>query len=43
MIKISLLFISVLTLFCFMMPSFILRKLKLADQSFAKAMSVFTL
>lgn len=43
MVKISLLFISVLTLFCFMMPSFILRKIKLADAGFAKVMSVFTL
>lgn len=43
MIKVSLLFISVLTLFCYMIPSFILRKTKLANQGFAKTMSVFTL
>lgn len=43
MIKISLLFISVFTLFCYMIPGFILRKTKLANEGFAKALSVFTL
>lgn len=43
MVKVSLLFISVLTLFCFLIPGFILRKAKLADNGFAKALSVFTL
>lgn len=43
MVKISLLFISVLTLFCYMIPGYILRKAKLADAGFAKALSVFTL
>lgn len=43
MVKVSLLFISVLTLFCYMIPGFILRKTKLADNSFAKALSLFTL
>lgn len=43
MVKVSLLFISVLTLFCFLIPGFILRKTKLADNGFAKALSVFTL
>ena len=43
MVKVSLLFISVLTLFCFMIPGFILRKTKLADNGFAKALSIITL
>ena len=43
MIKISLLFISVLTLFLFMIPGFILRKTKLADKSYAKDLSLLTL
>lgn len=43
MVKVSLLFISVLTLFCYMIPGFILRKSKLADNGFAKALSIFTL
>lgn len=43
MVKISLLFASVLTLFLFMIPGFILRKTRLAGDGFAKAMSVFTL
>lgn len=43
MVKVSLLFISVLTLFCYMIPGFILRKTKLADNGFARALSIFTL
>ena len=43
MVKVSLLFLSVLTLFCFMIPGFILRKTKLADNGFAKALSIITL
>lgn len=43
MVKVSLLFISVLTLFCYMIPGFILRKTKLADNGFAKTLSVLTL
>ncbi len=43
MIKISILFISVITMFCFMIPGFVLRKLKLAGDSFAKNMSVFVM
>ena len=43
MVKISLLFVSVFTLFCYMIPGYILRKTKLADNSFAKVLSVFTL
>ena len=43
MVKVSLLFISVFTLFCYMIPGFILRKTKLADNGFAKALSVLTL
>ncbi len=43
MVKVSLLFISVLTLFCFLIPGFILRKTKLADNGFAKALSIVTL
>ena len=43
MVKVSLLFISVLTLFCFMIPGFILRKTKLADNGFAKVLSIITL
>ncbi len=43
MVKVSLLFISVCTLFCFMIPGFILRKTGLANDSFAKNLSVFVL
>jgi len=43
MVRISLLFISVFTLFCFMLPGFILRKTKLVEQGFAKGLSVFTI
>lgn len=43
MVKVSLLFVSVLTLFCFLIPGFILRKTKLADDGFAKALSIVTL
>lgn len=43
MVKISTLFLSVLTLFCFMIPGFLLRKAKLANENFAKALSIFTL
>ena len=43
MIKISVLFASVITLFFFMIPGFILRKTKIADTSFAKSLSVLTL
>ncbi|MBQ3088398.1 MAG: AEC family transporter [Clostridia bacterium] len=43
MVNVSLLFISVFTLFCYMIPGFILRKTKIADDGFAKALSVFTL
>lgn len=43
MVKVSLLFISVFTLFCFMIPGYILKKTKLVDQHFAKGMSVYTL
>ncbi len=43
MIKISLLFNSVLTLFLFMIPGFILKKSGLADNKFPKAMSLYTL
>lgn len=43
MIKISLLVVSVATLFCFMLPGFILRKIKLAEDTFAKTLSVATL
>lgn len=43
MIKISLLFVSVITMFCFMIPGFILRKLRLAGDTFAKSMSVFVM
>ncbi len=42
-VKISLLFISVLSLFIFMIPGFILRKAKITDSSFAKSLSVLTL
>jgi len=42
-VKISLLFISVATLFCFMIPGFVLRKLKLAGDGFAKCLSIYTL
>lgn len=43
MVKISLLFTSVLTLFLFMIPGFILKKTRLVDNGFAKTLSVFTL
>ena len=43
MVKVSLLFISVFTLFMYMIPGFLLRKTKLADDGFAKALSLFTL
>ncbi len=43
MVKISTLFISVLTLFLFMIPGFILRKTGIADKSFSKSLSVLTL
>ncbi|MBO5231330.1 MAG: AEC family transporter [Clostridia bacterium] len=43
MVKVSLLFISVFTLFCYMIPGYILRKTKLADDGFAKGLSIFTL
>ena len=43
MVKVSVLFISVCTLFCFMIPGFILRKVRLANDSFAKNLSVFVL
>lgn len=43
MVKLSVLFVSVFTLFCYMIPGFILRKTKLADEGFAKALSIFTL
>lgn len=43
MVKISTLFISVLTLFLFMIPGFILRKTKIADSAFPKSLSVLTL
>ena len=39
----SLLFISVVTLFCYMVPSFILRKTNLVGENFAKILSVITL
>ncbi len=37
------LFISVFSLFCFMIPGFILRKTKLIDEKFSKALSVLTI
>lgn len=43
MIKISILFVSVITMFCFMIPGFVLGKLKLAGDAFAKNMSVFVM
>ena len=43
MVKFSVLFISVLTLFCYMIPGFILKKTKIADKSFTKGLSVYTL
>ena len=43
MVNVSLLFIAVFTLFCYMIPGFILRKTKLADDGFTKALSVVTL
>ena len=39
----SVLFVSVCTLFCFMIPGFILRKTKLAGEDLAKNLSVFVL
>lgn len=43
MVKTSLLFISVATLFLFMIPGFLLRKFKLAGNDFAKSLSVLVL
>ncbi len=43
MVKTSLLFISVATLFLFMIPGFLLRKFKLAGDDFAKSLSVLVL
>lgn len=43
MVKVSLLFFSVFTLFCYMIPGFILRKTRLVEDSFAKALSQYTL
>lgn len=43
MVNISILFISVFTLFCFMVPGFILRKTKLVDDGFAKNLSIYIL
>lgn len=40
--SISSLFFSVLKLFCFMLPGFVLRKLNLVNANFAKALSVLT-
>lgn len=42
-VDILVLFVSVATLFCFMIPAFILRKSGLADDSFAKNLSLFVL
>ena len=42
-VSIALLFTSVATLFCFMIPGFILKKTKIASDNFAKSLSVFTL
>ncbi len=42
-VRISLLFISVLSLFIYMIPGFILRKTGVTDSNFAKALSVLTL
>ncbi len=39
----KLLIISVVTLFCFLVPGFIIRKTNLVDDSFSKSLSVFTL
>lgn len=39
----SALFISVLTLFCYMVPGFILRKTKLVEENFSKSLSIVTL
>ncbi len=39
----GLLFIAVITLFCYMIPGFVLRKAKMVDGTFAKALSVVTL
>ena len=43
MVKISTLFISVFTLFLFMLPGFILKKTKIADSAFPKSLSILTL
>lgn len=43
MVKISTLFISVFTLFLFMLPGFILKKTKIADEAFPKSLSILTL
>lgn len=43
MVKISTLFISVFTLFLFMLPGFVLKKTKIADGAFPKSLSVLTL
>lgn len=43
MINISLLFISVMTLFLYMVPGFVLKKTGLAGEGFAKALSVYVL
>ncbi len=43
MIKISTLFISIFTLFLFMLPGFIVKKAKVADGEFPKSLSVLTL
>lgn len=39
----KLLIISVITLFCYLIPGFILRKTNLVDEGFSKSLSVFTL
>ncbi len=43
MVKVSLLFISVLTLFCYMVPGFILKKTKLVGDEFTKGLSLYVL
>ncbi len=42
-ISVNLLFTSVLTLFCFIIPGVILRRTKIANDHFAKALSIYTL
>ncbi len=42
-ISISLLFVSVFTLFCYMIPGFILRKTNVANEGFPKSLSIYTL